>query len=435
MWKRIAAAAGLAAGLVGLGAPGGALADQRAMVVVGGGTAAAARFSTASVTSYLSIGGASSEAAQTEALAQTPWGGAGTFTNFHIEPAGNTRGTNTTICIRVNGADALCNTWGSSSTTSFLDTSTSLAIAAGDLVSISVTTGTGTGVFQLKPISWQFTTTSGQVFTHLSNHAPLGVAGTTAARFYATGGRLEQETTEAQVNLKALEAFTASNLVASVSANAASTPTYTFRKGAADTTLTLGFTSGATGRVEDTTHSVSVAAGDVFAVAKSATGGSVTTIRTGIKYAGAVAGRVMQVAYGSAGPSAATYVSPGMSTAGETSGTPTQIRIPFASTVSKLSVQIRSYTSGTTDLVVDLEKNGVSVRSFTVPAGSTFPGTFTDASGAEDAFAAGDLLDVKVSGMNAALGLNAVTFLMTDSNATGGGGPTHRRGGLLRGVR
>jgi hypothetical protein len=427
-------AAALAA-LLALAGGTAALADQRAMVVVGGGTAAVARFGTASTTSYLSIGGASSEVTQTEALAQTPWGGAGTFTNFHIQPAGNTRGTDTTVCIRVNGADALCNTWGSTSTSAFLDTSTTLNIAAGDLVSVAVTTGTGTGVFQLKPISWQFTTTSGQVFTHLSSHAPLGVAGTTAARFYATGGRLEQETTEAQVNLKALEAFTASNLVAAVSANTASTPTFTFRKNAADTALAYAFGSGATGRGEDTVNSVAVAAGDVFAIGKPATGGSVTAIRTGIKYAGAVAGRVMQVAYGSAGPSAAVYVAPGMSATGETTPTPVKVRIPFASTVSKLSVQIRSYGGGTTDLVVDLEKNGASIRQFTIPAGSTFPGTFTDPSGAEDAFAAGDELDVKVSGMNAALGLNAVTFLHTDSNATGGGGATHRRGGLLRGVR
>jgi hypothetical protein len=426
-------AAALAA-LLALAAGPAALADQRAMVVVGGGTAAAARFATASTTSYLSIGGASSEVTQTEALAQTPWGGAGTFTNFHIQPAGNTRSTNTTVCIRVNGADALCNTW-ASGTSAFLDTSTTLNISAGDLVAVSVTTATGTGVFQLKPISWQFTAASGQVFTHLSSHAPLGVAGTAAARFYATGGRLEQETTEAQVNLKALEAFTASNLVASVSANTASTPTFTFRKNAADTALTYAFGSGATGRGEDTTNSVSVAAGDVFAVGKPATAGSVTAIRTGIKYAGAVAGRVMQVAYGSAGPSAAVYVAPGMSATGETTAAPVKVRIPFASTVSKLSVQIRSYGGGTTDVVVDLEKNGASIRQFTIPAGSTFPDTFTDPSGAEDAFAAGDELDVKISGMNAALGLNAVTFLHTDSNATGGGGATHRRGGLLRGVR
>lgn len=409
-----------------------ASADQRAMVVVGGGTAAVARFGAASTTSYLSIGGASSEVSQTEALAQTPWRGAGTFTNFNIQPAGNTRGTNTTVCIRVNGADALCNTWASSGFAQFLDTTTTLNIAAGDLVSISVTTGTGTGVFQLKPISWQFTTT-GQVFSHISNHAPLGVAGATAARFYALGGRLEQGSTEANASIKALEAFTASDLVAGVSANSASTPAYTFRKNAANTALTLAFGAGATGRVEDAANSVAVAAGDTFAVSKPATGGSVTTIRTGFKYTGAVPGRVMQMASGQVGV-LTTHIAPGMSTVGETAEANAQVRVPFASTVSKLSVLVYSYSS-TVDILVELRNGGATVRSFTIPAGSTFPATFTDPSGAEDAFAAGDMLSVKLSGMDVAVGVGAVTFLMTDSNATGGGSASHRRGGLLRGVR
>jgi hypothetical protein len=409
---------------------GPALADQRAMVVVGGGTIAAARFSTASVTSYVPIGGATSEVVQGAniALAQVAWRGAGTFSNFNFDPATNTRTTDVTVCLNVNGADVLCKTWTTGSPLDARFDASSVAIADGDLVCLSVTLGSGAGVFSLAPVSWQFTTT-GQVFTHLNSAAPNGAAAVTAARNNVAGGRLDTNNVEANVNVKALEAFTASHVTAALSSNAGSAAVFKLRKNNADSSVSL--TTGTGIGVTEAAGSEAIAADDVFNITKNATGSAVTTTRVGLKYTGAVPGRVMQMAAGVASLSATTYVGPGASTAGETTESSSQVRVPFASTVSKLSVLITA-TASTSDIQVDLMKNGVSVRSFTVPFGGSFPGTFTDPSGAEDAFAAGDLLDVRISGMNAAVGVNAVTFLMTDTNATTGGNNGRR---LLLGVR
>lgn len=382
-----------------------ALADQGAMVGVGGTNAA---FSGALTTYYVPIGSVGGPNTLTEAEAQTIWRGAGWFRSVYSDPASNLRTTDTTVCLRVAGVDVSCQTWGSTASDARFDPG-AYPVSDGDAVVLKVTTGSGTGNFVLSPVTWEFRA-PGQVFTHYSAWSNGLAAG--IGQQYSFAGVLSP--TGAATAALALEDFTLSNLVVAVSANGAGTVNFYAYRTSANTLQTVSFGSGVTGVAEDTTHPDSLTAGDTYAVNKPNPGFSTTIVRAGFKYQGAVAGRVAIMGGGTANNLNAgnTYYGSvfGSAFLGTTGNElATQAVVPFAVEVSKASIYIQSY-GGTATVTVDVMKNGVSARAFTC----TTAGHCTDPNTAPIAFAAGDKIGWRISGHDGTLTVVWSGMLMTD---------------------
>jgi hypothetical protein len=426
----------IAGALVALGlllTPAAALADERAMIGVGGTNAA---FSAASTTYYLPIGAVGGPVLTSEALAQTTWRGSGVISKIRIKPTTNARSSDTTVCLRIAGVDVVCKTIPATISTEQTDLSTDYTVNDGDTVVVKLTTGTGSGNLVLRGITMEFRTTSGQVFTHLNS---VGNVALTVSRPLSTSGNLVTTTASTTVDTGgegvALESATLSRMVAAVALNASSSATYNSRKNGANGAQSVTVASGAGPTVgEDATNSDSLTAGDTFSLRLAAPGASVTTARVGYRYQGATAGRVMIASAGSANTltSGNTYYGGpfgGATLSVATTSDPTQAVVPFDAHISKFTAVAFSY-AGTANVTIELLKNGAS---FSPPYTITFNAAGTvseDTPGTSVAVSAGDTINYKVSGQDGNLVLQWVGFLMTDDYA-GSAPPTGRARRML----
>lgn len=105
-------------------------------------------FSQASVDHYYAVGaGGHGDRNGTESVVQVKWGRAGTVTTFYIHISANDLNNTSTFRLRVNGTNSALSITVPATTTGHFTATGSVAIAAGDLLSISFTTlGAGAGV-------------------------------------------------------------------------------------------------------------------------------------------------------------------------------------------------------------------------------------------------------------------------------------------------
>lgn len=204
---------------------------------------------------------------------------AGTFSNLYVRVSSNAAATNTTVRFRINVANGNQNlTIGAGATGEFEDTSNTDAVVAADEVAIQYVTGTTGAIFP---------TVTTAVFNATSNTAVvIGSTGGTIAstdsvtQFFSLGKNVANgDPTEANAQSNIGTAGTLNNMFMLVSANGrTTTTTYGTRINGASGTLAISVGSGATGLFEDTTHSDSVAAGDLvgFYFTTSTGGGTLT---------------------------------------------------------------------------------------------------------------------------------------------------------------
>jgi hypothetical protein len=199
----------------------------------------------------------------TEANSQVVMRSAGVLSGLIVRIATNTVNTTTTFRLRVNGANGVQSVPVPGSTTGiFEDTSGSDTIAAGDKINTQSVPGT-TGTFAVHYVSYRFEANTNTVSKIGSSNAPGTVFSTASTTQYFTINSNASTATEANVKTRQRKAGTLRNLAIYVASNArTTTTTIKSRKNGADGNLVLTINAGATGWIEDTTHSDTIAADD-----------------------------------------------------------------------------------------------------------------------------------------------------------------------------
>ena len=231
-------------------------------------------FATASTTRYISFAGAMTSET-TEANAQVKNRAWTSVEAIQVYVSANARTTTTTVRNRTNAANGTGSfTIGSGVTGNLRDTTIGDAIASGDLLCLSVTTGTGAQTLTMTLAGATLKSSSG-LKCDVYNQAASGLAGQligagggfTEAAPYASGLLSALGTgvyTEANSGIPAPYAFVASNPRCYVAVNdfTAST-TYNLRKNST-TAISVAVGAGLTGWFEDTASVVDYAVGDTF---------------------------------------------------------------------------------------------------------------------------------------------------------------------------
>lgn len=216
-------------------------------------------------TNYLSIGGLTT-AITTEANAQITYRSAGTLANLFADIKTNTVTAASTLRSRKNTANGNQSvSVGSSLTGVFEDTVNSDTVAAADKLNYQVVTGaTGTSMVIVQFAS-TFSATTNTVKKHvLNNGNTFTVASVTVFVPISGTAILTTSTTESTFQYKAKLAGTLTNLQVHVSTNTRPATTFGSRKNTAAGTLTLSVGASLTGFFEDTTHSDTIASGDLI---------------------------------------------------------------------------------------------------------------------------------------------------------------------------
>lgn len=172
-----------------------------------------------------------------------------------------------------NGNQALSIAFGA--TGAFEDTTNSDAMEAGAVVRTQVVTSGTAGSFNPRLVQMAFTATGREVMS--ASNAPVSGS---ADRYYGAEGDALSTITEAESQIAARAAFTASSLLINVTAHAAPGAVDVFlRQNGANSALTVNIAASATGVFEDTTNSVSIAVTNTYNFfADVAVGGGVITI-------------------------------------------------------------------------------------------------------------------------------------------------------------
>jgi hypothetical protein len=240
---------------------------------------------TASATQFLPIAGDRSGTTTSEPNVENTIKTAGTIKNGSVNVTANARTNNTTFTVRDSRADtAMVITVGSGVTGHREDTSNSLSYAVDDELDWELTTLTGTQTLTAQSFAVDYeTTTNNGVLTRGCVGSTADVIFTMASNvtnYYPIGGGNRGAiTTESQVQMKAREAFTFKNLIFYTNANSTTgIATVALRVNGANSALTLTIGAGATGFFPDTTHTVTVAAGDLIDFVISNTGTAAGTI-------------------------------------------------------------------------------------------------------------------------------------------------------------
>ena len=254
-----------------------------------------ATVSTASQTSFGPLGGIISAVLTTETNEKTRIRRAGTITNLMVNVGTNTRAQASTVICRLNGNNGTLTKSITGSTTGiFEDTGAHTdTVAIGDDYNFSIISGTSTGNLNCRLLMVSYNTT---------NNYGMAIGGDSAGkaqsaaltRMYAYGGFDTTVATTDSVNVqtKACDTFTLSDLTIFVTANSSAASTLTSRKNAGAGSLTASITANTTGVYIDSTNTESdVAADQLNAQLVTGAGTSLTFVELGVwtSQAGAVA--------------------------------------------------------------------------------------------------------------------------------------------------
>jgi hypothetical protein len=194
---------------------------------------------------------------------QIPTRSTGTYSKLLVRITANSSSGNITVRSRKNGANGNLNLTISAGFTGVIeDIVNSDAVAAGDLYCLQyVATGT-TGTLTFSVISLVFDATTNCVSKLVAEGYTIATASVTHY-LPASGDRSGTTTSEAATQNQVKRAGLAKNLYLFIISNARTTDTvFTLRKNAVDTGIKVTVGPGVVGPIEDTTHTVSVAAND-----------------------------------------------------------------------------------------------------------------------------------------------------------------------------
>lgn len=239
-----------------------------------------------STTTNFALGNTYINSISTENQAQVTWRTGGTFSKLYARISTNSVTASSTIKYRVGAANGnQLVTIGSGATGEFQDNVNTDSVSAGNQVNYQIVTGaTGTNInVNIIAVLFAPTTTANTI-----NRLTGIVGGTDTSvntTYYNTiAGQtsiaLTGQTTEANAQFKNKTAATLQNLYAYISANTASVATATSRVNSVAGNLTVSIGSGTTGAFEDTTHSDTIASGDLINYAFNSTVTTSITLAT-----------------------------------------------------------------------------------------------------------------------------------------------------------
>lgn len=254
--------------------------EDNALTLLGCNSSGSSVMAGAGTTHYMNLMGERATVDSTESERQLPIILPGTIAAFSVTTGNNTRTTDSTATLRVEGSGGNNTlTIADTDDTSFLGSIADDSISVDDLVAIEFVLGADTGNLNIEKISAGLVNTSSLFALMASN--PGGIALDTSETWYApVGGALFFSATESdcQFEVPANCGGTITRSTAHIDSNGISAgTTFTLRIDGVDTALSFTVGSTATGDFEDT-GSVSVTAGDLLSW-KIETGGTGSTIR------------------------------------------------------------------------------------------------------------------------------------------------------------
>lgn len=203
-----------------------------------------------------------------ENIRAIPLGGAITLSHFYMQlDVAPGSGASYTFTVMKNGSATSLQVVISDLGTSATDTTNSASFAAGDTVSVQCVPSAGTAPATSNAQSWNFVVTAADMTAPILS-ALAGASTSTTQYASLTAGHLSAlgwSATETDSQIIIPTGGTISNLHAKISSTPGTSKSYQFTlmKNGAATTLDLTL-SGAVGSGSDTTHSVSVSAGDTL---------------------------------------------------------------------------------------------------------------------------------------------------------------------------
>lgn len=224
----------------------------------------------ASTSYYYAIGSAIPAGSTTntnETNAKTTERYSATYKNLGVRVTANSRTSTTTGRFRKNGANGNQSvSIGNSATGWFEDTTNTDSVVAGDLVNFQLTTGTGTSAFSLMGfvVDYETTTDPGTGRLGCSYTTPQAADFNTITYLPIIGKFNGFFATEALSQFKLNDTFTFKGLNVIVTQNDVdNASTIKLRVNGADTTLSVSVAANTTGTFTDTTHTVTIASGDL----------------------------------------------------------------------------------------------------------------------------------------------------------------------------
>lgn len=315
----------------------------------------------------------------------------------------NTRGSNSPLTTRKNGADtAQTVTITASTTGTFTDLSDNVSLTAGDTYSYSVNPGGTSGSLIITSIGVNLES-SGQAATQLSGiTSSITVTGASINRWVALGGYMSVfATVEARAQNLIPVAGNVSNLRVFVTAARATSTTVRSRKNSANGSQIVTLTGGTTGAFEDTTNSDTMAAGDILGVQfTTGTGSDSLTVTncSGVFTSSVARATVLATVNTAATLSAAVtrYSQPLGAMTFETTEALAECICPCPGTISAVGGTVDA-NSSTAAVSLTCRIGGVDTSVVcSIPASTT--GGFYDTSATTAAVAAGNAVSVKYAG-------------------------------------
>jgi hypothetical protein len=234
-------------------------------IVDNNASAGGATFTPAGSTKYLILGDTMLTRQTVEANAQLTMRSAGTLANLYVYSSANTITAASTVRTRLNAANGGQSvSIGSSATGVFEDTTHTDAIAAADKINYQVVPGASGTQLTIQTIGVTFSATTNTVKKFTASDEAVTFTTASVTRFIPLSGRLQIGSTESTDQYTARVAGTLTNLQVHISANARGTATtFGSRLNTATGALTVSVGIAGTGFFEDTTHTDTIASGDL----------------------------------------------------------------------------------------------------------------------------------------------------------------------------
>jgi len=350
----------------------------------------------------------------TEANTQMMMRTDGTISNLHVRVDLNTINDVCTIRVRKNGTDtSLAVTVPASSTGNYKDDSNTVTVTAGDKICLTTVPGSGsTGVIGLGFYRTVFASSdASKTVTRLAvtsniysqNGAQFGFASTT--NYFALNGVLTGTiSAEAGAKCRQRRTGTFRNLIVKVRSNSRATDTIiSLRKNGSSATNTITVSAGATGWLEDTTHTDTIAVGDDFnySLVTGTGGGAIIIEYIGVEYVSPDGYGQLVAGSQSSSTTHAHSTNADFAIAGDRfglSGLNTfQDRVPqdVELTFSDLTILVGSNNTDNDSTFTFRKNNANGNQTVTIPANTT--GVFSDMAGNTDSPSVDDVINYRLS--------------------------------------
>lgn len=367
----------------------------------------------------------------TQSQAQREITESGTIENIRVYAKTNTRSVATPVYIQLNGTNTAVVASVTASTTGWHeDTTHSVSVTAGDLVSIFIDFQAGSGSTEFYIIAFDFVSDIAQN-THMSYLSGGDSASTASSTRYQSGiGSLLSSTSESDVvKFRTPTTVTAKNMFARVLSNARSTDTtLRSRVSGANGNMVITVGAGQTGLFQDLSNSDTVANTDTFSYSRTTgTGtGSLSITMFGAEFHPSSGNRHVKCTKmtGTINTNVTRYAPiAGDWTLSGTVEADATITMRGSGTVRNISAVSPTNTAANATLIT-LRKNGAD-SSLVASITASTTGLFQDTTNSVT-YADGDTLAVKISRASGSSGTCTPSHIMLeiepDDEGGGGGG-------------